>query len=79
MHAALGDQQRAMEFLELTFAESSDFFGFVHHPVFDPLRGTAEFREFARRYNLPDTVERLNRNPRSHRTLQPGCRVRVWV
>ena len=60
VHAALGEQQRAMEFLELTFAESSDYFGFVHHPVFDPLRGTAEFREFARRYNLPVMVERLN-------------------
>jgi serine/threonine protein kinase/tetratricopeptide (TPR) repeat protein len=60
VHAALGTHDRAMQLLELAYSQGGDYFGFVHAPVFDPLRGTLAFQRFASRYNLPLAPERLD-------------------
>lgn len=60
VHAALGDHDGAMRLLEFTYSQAGDYYGFVHAPVFDPLRGTPAFRQFAMRYNLPLSPERLD-------------------
>jgi tetratricopeptide (TPR) repeat protein len=53
-HAALGDEDRAIEWLEKAYAERSP--ALVHlkiEPLFDPLRGDPRFADMVRRVGLP--------------------------
>lgn len=53
VHAALGEIDRAFEWLERTAAERGPVFDLVRDPRIDPLRDDPRFRDLVRRMNLP--------------------------
>jgi serine/threonine protein kinase/tetratricopeptide (TPR) repeat protein len=53
-YAALGDADRAMEWLEKAYAERSSALTYLEiEPLFDPLRGDPRFADLVRRVGLP--------------------------
>jgi len=53
-YAALGDQDRAMQWLEKAYAERSSALVYLKiEPLFDPLRGDERFADLVRRVGLP--------------------------
>jgi serine/threonine-protein kinase len=56
IHAALGEENRAMEYLEKSYAEHSHWLIYLHlDPSMDGLRASAIFQELLRRIGLPLT------------------------
>jgi predicted Zn-dependent protease len=54
VYAALGDKGRALDLLEKSFAERSQFFDFIKSdPEMDSLRSEPRFQELVRRMNFP--------------------------
>ena len=55
IHAALGDSEAALTFLERAFdARAIQLLWLAVDPAFDPLRGEPRFKEILRRMNLPE-------------------------
>jgi serine/threonine protein kinase/tetratricopeptide (TPR) repeat protein len=53
-YAALGDRDRAMQWLEKAYAERSSALTYLEiEPLFDPLRGDPRFADLVRRVGLP--------------------------
>lgn len=56
LHIALGDAQRAIDWMELAFSERRGWMAYLNvHPLLDPLRGEERFRALVRRMGLPVT------------------------
>ena len=53
IYAALGERDRAFEWLEKALAERSAGPGIVHNPRFEPLRSDPRFQALLRRYGFP--------------------------
>jgi TolB-like protein/tRNA A-37 threonylcarbamoyl transferase component Bud32/Flp pilus assembly protein TadD len=60
VYALLGNNERALDYVELAYERRTDLVAHVNYPWFDHLRGHPRFIALARRYNIPLRVERLD-------------------